>query len=92
MPLPPLHILSPIPLSHWLLVLMVLLGLPEKREGGILRSEHQAEYRRSIAPKYFKISVMVSKSIFALDAMNNPRKSISGDTVIGEEKEVRDKK
>ncbi len=68
--------------------------MPEKRDGGILRSEYEAEYRRSIAPNHLNIHVpvKVSKYIFALDAMNNQRKSISGDTVIGEEKEVRDKK
>jgi hypothetical protein len=49
------------------------------REGVVLRYEHQAGYHRSTIPIY-SICQSGFPNILGLDAMNNPQKSILGDT------------
>ncbi len=58
MPLAPLHVLFPdyvVPLATG------PTGVAREKGRGILRSEHQAGYRRSIAPNHFNIPVKDSK-------------------------------
>jgi hypothetical protein len=50
------------------------------RGGSFLKLVSQTKHRRLNVPNHFKIPVRVSKRILELDAINNPGKSISGDT------------
>ncbi len=57
-------------------------GTTEKRGGGILMSEHQAGYWRSTVSNHSIYQSAFPNKFYRLDVMNNPRKSISGETLV----------